>query len=149
LPEGAKRTRYHDFAAQQIRYALGENPARRSFVVGVGPNPPVRPHHRGAHGSWNGDLNTPADQRHVLYGALIGGPELNDAFIDDRGDYIHCEVTLDFNAGFVGALARLVLEFGGNPLAGFPVPAGRRGRSTSWRRRSSRAVRASSSCGRS
>jgi hypothetical protein len=122
LPEGAKRTRYHDFAVQQIRYSLGENPARRSFVVGVGPNPPVRPHHRGAHGSWNGDLNTPTDQRHVLYGALIGGPELNDAFIDDRSDYIHCEVTLDFNAGFVGALARLVLEFGGNPLAGFPVP---------------------------
>lgn len=39
-------TAYQTFAKNQIGYALGDT--GRSFVVGVGTNPPVRPHHRGA-----------------------------------------------------------------------------------------------------
>ena len=33
------------WATQQVDYALGSS--GRSFVVGFGVNPPVRPHHRG------------------------------------------------------------------------------------------------------
>src|SRR5690606_27804183 len=36
-------------------------------------------------------------------------------------DYVMNEVATDYNAGFTSALARLVGEYGGTPLANFPV----------------------------
>jgi endoglucanase len=115
------KTRYHDFALRQIDYALGENPRNSSYVVGFGVNPPKAPHHRTAHGSWTDQLTFPVDSRHVLYGALVGGPSSNnDAYTDDRGNYVNNEVATDYNAGFTGALARLAQEYGDSPLANFP-----------------------------
>jgi hypothetical protein len=108
------------FATRQIRYMLGENPRQSSYVVGFGNNPPQRAHHRAASGTTNpGD---PAPNRHILYGALVGGPSAPDdfAYLDDRGNYITNEVALDYNAGFTGALAALAAEHGGKPLADFP-----------------------------
>jgi len=115
-------TRYRDFARQQIDYMLGRNPSSRSFVVGFGNNPPVNPHHRGAHGSWNGNITTPANNRHILFGALVGGPSSasDSAYSDDRSNYVTNEVALDYNAGFTGALARLAQNSGGQPVADFP-----------------------------
>jgi hypothetical protein len=117
-------TRYHTFAKRQIDYALGANPANHSYVCGFGNNPPINPHHRTAHGSWvnGGPTGVPTNNRHVLYGALVGGPTAQDDFswVDDRGNFRANEVATDFNAGFVGALARLYDEFGGNPLVNFP-----------------------------
>ena len=49
-------------------------PQNRSYVVGFGANPPRNPHHRTAHGSWTDQLTFPVESRHVLYGALVGGP---------------------------------------------------------------------------
>jgi endoglucanase len=121
LADAAKRARYHDFAVRQIDYMLGANPRGSSYVVGFGANPPRNPHHRTAHGSWVNDINTPIDQRHVLYGALVGGPGNDDAYVDSRSDYVHNEVATDYNAGFVGAVARMYQEFGGTPLANFPT----------------------------
>jgi hypothetical protein len=117
-------TRYHDFAKKQIDYALGVNPVSRSYVVGFGNNPPRNPHHRGAHGSWANTIESPTDNRHVLYGALVGGPaSASDTdYVDDRSNYVTNEVALDYNAGFTGALARLVREKGGTPLANWPQP---------------------------
>ncbi len=112
--------RYHDFAVSQIDYALGDNPQGRSYVVGYGDNPPTEPHHRTAHGSWCDDIQVPADTRHVLYGALVGGPDANDDYVDDRTDYVMNEVATDYNAGFTGALARLVWEYGGESDPFFP-----------------------------
>ena len=40
--------------------------------------------------------------------------------MDDRTNYITNEVALDYNAGFIGALARAVMQDGGQPLANFP-----------------------------
>lgn len=40
-----------------------------------------------------------------LDGALVGGPDANDNYVDDRGDKIHNGVAVDFNAGFQSALA--------------------------------------------
>ena len=40
--------------------------------------------------------------------------------MDDRTNYITNEVALDYNAGFTGALARAVMQYGGQPLANFP-----------------------------
>ncbi|HEY0992909.1 MAG TPA: glycoside hydrolase family 9 protein [Kofleriaceae bacterium] len=121
ITDPALKARYHDFAVRQINYALGDNPGHRSFVVGFGNNPPRNPHHRTAHGSWTDNLQSPVLSRHILYGALVGGPKAaNDQYADDRGDFQMNEVATDYNAGFTSALARLVMEFGGTPLASFP-----------------------------
>src|SRR5678816_1566021 len=117
------KARYHDFAKRQIDYALGDNPRSSSFVVGFGANPPRNPHHRTAHGSWTDQITLPTVSRHILYGALVGGPKSNnDAYTDDRSDFTMNEVATDYNAGFTGALARLAQEYGGTPLANFPQP---------------------------
>lgn len=42
-----------------------------------------------------------------MYGALVGGPGIDDDYVDDRGDYVKNEVALDYNAGFQAALAEL------------------------------------------
>ncbi|WP_136517648.1 glycoside hydrolase family 9 protein [Cellulomonas telluris] len=118
-----RKARYHDFGVRQIGYALGDNPRKASYVVGFGANPPQNPHHRTAHGSWLDSLTQPAETRHVLYGALVGGPgSPNDAYTDSRSDYVANEVATDYNAGFTSALARLTQEYGGTPLASFPRP---------------------------
>lgn len=116
--------RYHDFAVGQINYALGDNPRNSSYVVGFGNNPPINPHHRTAHGGWqNAPTGAPENNRHILYGALVGGPlSADDDYEDDRNDYIMNEVACDYNAGFQGAVARMYQEFGGTPLANFPEP---------------------------
>ncbi|MEV4314905.1 glycoside hydrolase family 9 protein [Actinocrispum sp. NPDC049592] len=121
--DSARATRYHDFGVRQIGYALGDNPRKSSYMVGFGATPPRNPHHRTAHGSWSDNINEPATSRHVLYGALVGGPTgPNDAYTDDRTNYTMNEVALDYNAGFTSALARLYGEYGGTPLGSFPQP---------------------------
>ncbi len=127
LPSGnAKKTTYKSFAKSQIDYALGANPSNRSYVVGFGNNPPINPHHRGAHGAWldSGPQTTPPiNNRHIIYGALVGGPgsTSDTSYVDDRGNFVTNEIATDYNAAFTGALARLRNEYGGTPLANFPV----------------------------
>ena len=111
-----KADRYRDFGFSQINYILGNNGDRRSYIVGFGNNFPRNPHHRTAHGSWN-DSKEPAQNRNLIIGALVGGPDEHDRWEDNRDDYIRNEVALNYNSGLVGALARMYLEFGGEPLA--------------------------------
>lgn len=122
ITDATKKTRYKNFAIDQINYMLGDNPASRSYVIGFGNNFPKNPHHRGAHGTWSDNLQgPPAVSRHTLTGALVGGPDSTGAYTDDRGNYITNEVATDYNAGFTGALAGLVQDFGGQSLANFPT----------------------------
>jgi len=51
------------------------------------------------------DFNNPAPNPHVLYGALVGGPDRHGNFADKRMEFVHNEVALDYNAGFQSALA--------------------------------------------
>ncbi|MDW5326825.1 glycoside hydrolase family 9 protein [Plantactinospora sp. KLBMP9567] len=119
--DATRKTRYHDFAVRQINYALGDNPRNSSYMIGFGANPPRNPHHRTAHGSWWDSMQVPEATRHTLYGALVGGPSSpNDAYTDSRSDYVMNEVATDYNAGLTSALARLISEYGGTPLANFP-----------------------------
>jgi len=119
-----KRKLYTDWAKSQIDYALGNNAFKRSFVCGFGTNPPVKPHHRSMHGPYLDDNGrTPVNSRHVLYGALVGGPSQDGSFVDDRLDAVRNEVATDYNAGFSGALAWCVQQYGGTPLPDFPQPA--------------------------
>jgi hypothetical protein len=39
---------------------------------------------------------------------LVGGPDENDNYVDDRTNYIHNEVATDYNAGFQTAVAALI-----------------------------------------
>lgn len=123
VADTANKARYHDFAVRQVNYALGDNPRRGSYVIGFGANSPQQPHHSTSHGSWSDSIEEPVQQRHTLYGGLVGGPRApDDAYVDRRADYVMNEVATDYNAGLVGALARLYREFGGAPLASFPPP---------------------------
>jgi len=87
--------------------------AGRSYVVGFGNNPPQRPHHKSSscpptgQCGWN-DFNSPNPNPHILYGALVGGPDSNDRYTDNRADYIKNEVACDYNAGFQSAVAGLL-----------------------------------------
>ncbi|MDQ2085549.1 glycoside hydrolase family 9 protein [Herbivorax sp. ANBcel31] len=108
---------YLDFAQSQADYALGST--GRSFVVGFGENPPKRPHHRTAHGSWADSQSIPEQHRHTLYGALVGGPDSSDSYTDDIADYVSNEVACDYNAGFVGLLAKMYEMYGGSPDSEF------------------------------
>ena len=115
---------YYDFAVNQMEYIMGDNPMGITYQIGMGEKSPQNPHHRTAHGSWSDSLQTPEINRHQLVGALVGGPASGDVYKDDRGDYIANEVACDYNASFTSALARLYLDFGGNPIpeSDFPEP---------------------------
>ncbi len=105
--------RYRDFACRQIDYILGANPDERSYVVGFGNKFPRNAHHRASHGSPTDTIQDPSTNRHILYGALVGGPTSPDdsSHVDDRANFKGNEVALDYNAGFTGAVARMILEF--------------------------------------
>ncbi len=118
----SKKEVYRAFAERQINYALGDNPREGSYVVGFGENAPEHPHHRTAHGSWTSQLTAPTYHRHILYGALVGGPSSDDSWEDDVSNYTLNEVATDYNAGFVGALAKMYDMYGGEPLKNWPQP---------------------------
>ncbi|MCI6561175.1 MAG: glycoside hydrolase family 9 protein [Ruminococcus sp.] len=111
---------YVKFYENQINYALGDNPDKQSYVVGYGNNSPINAHHRTAHCSWKNALETPVQNRHILYGALVGGPDQSGNYVDDRGNYINNEVADDYNAGFTALLCKMTDKYGGKTDASFP-----------------------------
>ncbi len=111
-----------DFYEAQANYALGVNPNNQSFLVGYGENSPQNPHHRTAHASWNNALDNPTNNRHVLYGALVGGPTENGEYEDDRQNFINNEVATDYNAGFTALLCKMLDSYGGTSDPNFPQP---------------------------
>lgn len=111
---------YETFYEEQINFVLGENPDGRSYVVGYDETSPKNPHHRTAHGSWKNDLAVPATNRHILYGALVGGPNEDGSYEDDRQNYINNEVATDYNAGFTAILCKMLDKYGGTSDPDFP-----------------------------
>lgn len=120
--EIAKAKRYFDFGVSQVNYILGQNPSQRSYIIGYGENYPQNPHHRTAHGSWLNNMTKPVGTRNLLMGALVGGPDQQDNWQDDRTDWVRNEVAVGYNAGITGALAKMYDEFGGEPLAEISFP---------------------------
>lgn len=117
-------SRYHDFAKRQVNYILGENPLNCSYMVGFGSCYPTTPHHREAHDSWDQSISDPTYERHILYGAVVGGPSsANDAFTNDRTNFQTNEPADDYSAALTGALARLYGEYGGTPTNSYPDKA--------------------------
>ncbi len=107
-----KAKEYQAFAKSQADYMLGST--GRNFVVGLNEDSPKRPHHRTAHGGWENNLNgEPKQHRHTLVGALVGGPNSSDGYTDVITDYVSNEVACDYNAGFVGLMAKMYNDYGG------------------------------------
>ncbi|MCG8702296.1 MAG: glycoside hydrolase family 9 protein [Bacteroidales bacterium] len=102
--------RFADAALEQMNYIMGDNIETKSgkprcYMVGFAENSAKNPHHRASHGSESNSTRDPEVQKHVLWGALVGGPGLGDEHDDITADYVYNEVAIDYNAGFVGALA--------------------------------------------
>lgn len=88
----------------QICLLLGAS--GHSWVVDFGHDPPQRPHHRDAaltmenSGNWSA-FNSANPSPNVLSGALIGGPQADGSWTDDRTDYVGNEAALDYTAALI------------------------------------------------
>ncbi|KAI8083544.1 Six-hairpin glycosidase-like protein [Thamnidium elegans] len=105
-----KADAYTKFATDQINYLLGNNYMLTPYVCGIHMNSPRNPHHAGASGGTDiGNIDSsPAVEKWILYGALVGGPDKSDKFYDIRDDYQQTEVALDYNAPFQGLMAHMM-----------------------------------------
>jgi endoglucanase len=94
--------KYRIAGGYQLDHLFGRNYYNRSFVTGIGQNPPASPHHRPSVGD-----GVPAPWP----GLLIGGPSdrssplIATTWKDESGDYESNEVAINWNAALVYALA--------------------------------------------
>ncbi|KAI4386807.1 hypothetical protein MLD38_004707 [Melastoma candidum] len=103
--------------SSQVEYLLGHNPMKTSYLVGFGGNYPLYVHHRGASipatatpGCRDGFewLDSPDPNPNIATGALVGGPFLNDSYIDARNNSMQNEPTTYNTALLIGVLSGLV-----------------------------------------
>ncbi|MBP3249360.1 MAG: glycoside hydrolase family 9 protein, partial [Ruminococcus sp.] len=126
---------WSEFAKRQMDYILGDNDITfkenaemtvlagrngthgpRSFLCGYDAETTVmNPHHRAASGLTMAE--DPREQKHVLWGALAGGPDDNDAHSDSTNDWRENEVTIDYNAAVVGLAAAMYETYGTDDMA--------------------------------
>lgn len=110
-PLDPKAKIYACWARKQVRYVLGST--GRSYMVGYGNTPPLQVHHRAASCPGFASpcgfdyFNSASPNPNVIFGAVVGGPHVDDSFADSRRNYQTGEVALDYNAGFTVALAFL------------------------------------------
>lgn len=93
----SKGNGYLDWTQSQVNYTLGSNPMNAVYPVGMHPNSPQNPQSSLASGGTNAnEIDTsPPMEAHVLYGGLVGGPDQNDNYYDQRSDWQQTEVALD------------------------------------------------------
>ncbi|GAB4852508.1 hypothetical protein Ancab_016722 [Ancistrocladus abbreviatus] len=105
------------FAKSQADYVLGNNPMKLSYLVGYGDKYPQFVHHRGASIPADADtrckdgfkwLESKEPNPNVAIGALVGGPFLNESFIDSRNNSMQTEPSTYNSAVLVGLLSSLV-----------------------------------------
>jgi endoglucanase len=105
------------YSKGQADYILGKNPLGMSYMVGFGTSYPKRVHHRAAsipqdnvkYGCGEGFrfFQTLDPNPNVLEGSVVGGPDSNDRYRDDRTRYQESEPSTYTTAPFLGLLARL------------------------------------------
>ena len=116
---------YLDTCTDQLGYLFGRNAYDRSFVTGLGLNPPMHPHHRPSAAD---AIEQPYPGLLVgggwVFRAIAGPPEIPACtspaglcWADDQANYSTNEVAINWNAALVYALAGFV---GGGPQ----VPTG-------------------------
>lgn len=90
---------YKDCIRRISQWILGNNYYHRSFVTGLGINPPMHPHDRrsGADG-----IDAPWP------GYLVGGGHTATDWVDDQEDYSRNEIAINWQAGLVYLLAAVL-----------------------------------------
>lgn len=105
------------FAASQADYILGKNPMSMSYLVGYGKDYPQFVHHRGASipadattGCKDGFkwLDSVDPNPNIAIGAVVGGPFLNETYIDARNNSMQAEPSTYNSALIVALLSGLV-----------------------------------------
>jgi len=103
--------KYSSWAKGQMEYLMGNNNQNKCYIVGYNQYSVKYPHHRASSGTSDANITSP--QKYVLVGALASGPEdAGGSHNDVTSNYIGNEVTIDYNAAFVGACAGLYLKYG-------------------------------------
>ncbi|XP_046331999.2 endoglucanase E-4-like isoform X1 [Haliotis rufescens] len=112
--DGINSKAYQQWAEGEIDYVLGDNPKHMSYQIGFGSSYPRSPHHRAsscpdrpAKCDWSA-FSSSSPNPQLLKGAMVGGPDATDSYVDKRDDYVKNEVACDYNAGFQSSLAALV-----------------------------------------
>ncbi|KAK8946837.1 Endoglucanase 13 [Platanthera zijinensis] len=109
------------FSKSQADYILGKNPKQMSYLVGFEDHYPIYVHHRGASipsksvlpatvGCLQGFeqwFDSKKGNPNVIFGALVGGPDHQDFFVDQRSNYEQTEPAIAGNAPLVGLFAKL------------------------------------------
>ncbi|KAK9103214.1 hypothetical protein Sjap_020468 [Stephania japonica] len=111
-------SRLIEVAKGQVDYILGSNPMNMSYMVGYGDRFPQKIHHRASSmpsldkhpdhiGCKGGTPYYLSDNPNpnLLIGAIVGGPDINDSYVDSRALFVHSEPTTYINAPMVGVLA--------------------------------------------
>eukprot|EP00126_Sphaerothecum_destruens_P007458 Sdes_comp19862_c0_seq1m12123 len=105
---------FREWADSQLEYVLGNNPEKVSLVVGLDAPAgwPKYLHHRESScpnqptvcdSSY---LNSTNPNPQILYGALVGGPDVHDQFLKyTRADFRQNEPAMDYNAGITNVFA--------------------------------------------
>ena len=114
---------YTTWAKGQMEYLFGNNKLGNCYMVGYSSNSVKNPHHRAATGFTNfPSENKGKEHAYVLVGALVGGPDRDGNYYDVTDEYHYTEVSVDYNAGFVGALAGLYLKYGSGQSVDSSIP---------------------------
>jgi endoglucanase len=88
---------YHDATLDALNYLLGRNVDGRSFVTGLGHQPPLHPHDRRSGGD---EVEQPWP------GYLVGGPHPRaTSWKDLQSDYSLNEIAINWNGALIYALA--------------------------------------------
>ena len=94
--------KYRTTALGALNYLLGRNYFGRSFVTGVGFEPPLHPHDRL---SASLDLGVPCP------GRLVGGPQPGARdWADSQADFTRNEIAINWNTALIYALAEFLPE---------------------------------------
>ncbi len=95
----APNAKYQAAALDAVAHLFGRNHYDRSYVTGIGFNPPLYPH----------DRRSAADGIQQPWpGYIVGGGHTATDWIDDQDSYSHNEVAINWQAGLVFALAWFV-----------------------------------------
>jgi endoglucanase len=115
-------SKIQSWAKRQMAYILGDNPLKTSYMMGYSDKYCMQPHHAAGHASIWGEPDNPVENRHIIWGALVNGPDADDNHVDRRSDFGSNEVTIDYNVSLIAALAAHYELWGKGqcPLAVFP-----------------------------
>lgn len=113
VPSDPRAQQIKTWVASQIDYIVGSN-GGYSYLIGFGDRYPRRAHNRGSscngprgpcgYDLFNADVSNPNE----LTGAMVGGPDRNDMYTDERSFYTGGEPALDYITALLTPLASLI-----------------------------------------